>query len=95
VLRYLAIGLGAVVLISILGVWLFRRAGGAEAVRDAKDQTHLAADGSIEPVLSDADWASRRRTSNDPLGATVRRMPRKTTEPLRTMVTRQRLPTRF
>lgn len=52
--RYLASGLVAVVLISLLGVWLFSRAGEAEAIRDAKDQTRIAAEGSIEPVLSDA-----------------------------------------
>jgi two-component system NarL family sensor kinase len=54
VLRYLASGFVAVVLISLLGVWLFRSAGEAEAIRDAKDQTRLAAEGSIEPILSDA-----------------------------------------
>jgi hypothetical protein len=54
VLRYVAIGLGADVLISLLGVWLFRRAGEAEAIRDAKDQTRIAAQGSVEPVLSNA-----------------------------------------
>ena len=41
-------------LISLLGVWLFSRAGEAEAIRDAKDQTRIAAEGSVEPVLSDA-----------------------------------------
>jgi two-component system NarL family sensor kinase len=54
VVWYVASGLVAVVLISLLGVWLFRRAGEAEAIRDAKDQTRIAAEGSIEPVLSDA-----------------------------------------
>jgi two-component system NarL family sensor kinase len=54
VLRYLASAFVAVVLISLLGVWLFRSAGEAEAIRDAKDQTRIAAEGSIEPVLSDA-----------------------------------------
>jgi signal transduction histidine kinase len=51
--RYAAIGLLAVVLISLLGVWLVRRAGEAEAIRDAKDQTRIAALGSVEPALSD------------------------------------------
>jgi two-component system, NarL family, sensor kinase len=51
---YLASGLIAVVLISLLGVWLLRRAGEAEAIRDVKDQTRIAAEGSIEPILSDA-----------------------------------------
>ena len=54
VLRYLASGFVAVVLISLLGVWLFSGAGEAEAIRDAKDQTRIAAEGSIEPILSDA-----------------------------------------
>jgi two-component system, NarL family, sensor kinase len=53
VLRYIASGLVAVVAISVLGVWLFSRAGEAEAIRDAKDQTRLAAEGSVEPVLTD------------------------------------------
>ncbi len=51
--RYAAIGLLAVVLISLLGVWFVRRAGEAEAIRDAKDQTRIAALGSVEPALSD------------------------------------------
>ena len=54
VLRYFVSAFVAVVLISLLGVWLFRGAGEAEAIRDAKDQTRIAAEGSIEPVLSDA-----------------------------------------
>jgi two-component system NarL family sensor kinase len=53
VLRYIASGLVAVVAISVLGVWLFSRAGQAEAIRDAKDQTKIAAEGSVEPVLTD------------------------------------------
>jgi two-component system NarL family sensor kinase len=52
-LRYIASGLVAVVAISVLGVWLFSRAGEAEAIRDAKDQTRIAAEGSVEPVLTD------------------------------------------
>jgi signal transduction histidine kinase len=52
--RYVAIGLVAVALISIVGVWLFRRAGVAEATRDAKDQTRIAAEVSVEPALSNA-----------------------------------------
>lgn len=51
--RYVASGLAAVLVVSLLGVWLFSRAGEAEAIRDAKDQTRIAA-GSIEPFLSDA-----------------------------------------
>ena len=52
-IRYTAIGLGAIVLITLVGVWLFRRAGDAEALRDAKDQTRIAAVGSVEPVITD------------------------------------------
>jgi signal transduction histidine kinase len=54
VIWYVASGLVAVVLVSLLGVWLFRRAGEAEAIRDAKDQTRIAVEGSIEPLVSDA-----------------------------------------
>ena len=53
-LRYLAGALLAVVIVSGVGVWLFRRAGEAEAIRDAKDQAQIAAVGSIEPVVTDA-----------------------------------------
>ena len=53
-MRYVGSGLLAVMLISLLGVWLVRRAGEAEAIRDAKDQTRIAAQGSVEPVLTDA-----------------------------------------
>jgi two-component system, NarL family, sensor kinase len=52
-IRYLAIGLVTIALISVVGVWLFHRAGETEAIRDAKDQTRIAAQGSVEPVLSD------------------------------------------
>lgn len=50
--RYLAIALAAIVLIGLLGVWLARRAGEAEAIRDAKDQTQLFAHGSVEPAIA-------------------------------------------
>ena len=53
VVRYVASALIAVVLISVLAVWLARRAGKAEAIRDAKDQTQIVAQGTIEPELSD------------------------------------------
>ncbi|HSB37923.1 MAG TPA: hypothetical protein VLD13_02450, partial [Gaiellaceae bacterium] len=53
-LRYLAGALLAVVIVSAVGVWLFRRAGEAEAIRDAKDQAQIAAVGSVEPVVTDA-----------------------------------------
>src|SRR3954452_10542313 len=49
--RYVAIGLVAVALISVVGVWLFRREGEAEAMRDAKDQTRHAAEGAVEASL--------------------------------------------
>jgi two-component system, NarL family, sensor kinase len=52
--RYLASGLAAVVLVGLLGVWLARRAGEAEAIRDAKDETRIAALGSVEPVVTDS-----------------------------------------
>ena len=52
-MRYVASALLAVVLVSLLGVWLFRRAGEAEAIRDAKDQTRIAAEGSVEPAVTD------------------------------------------
>ena len=51
--RYLVLGLAAVVLVGLLGAWLARRAGEAEAIRDAKDQVSLAADGSVEPAVRD------------------------------------------
>jgi two-component system NarL family sensor kinase len=53
VVRYIASALVAVILISVLAVWLARRSGQAEAIRDAKDQTSLTAAGTVEPVLSD------------------------------------------
>ena len=53
-LWYVANGLAAVVLVSLLGIWLLRRTGEEEAIRDARDQTRIAAEGSVEPVLSDA-----------------------------------------
>jgi len=52
-IRYVAIGLATIALISVVGVWLFHRAGQNEAIRDAKDQTRIAAQGSVEPTLSD------------------------------------------
>jgi two-component system, NarL family, sensor kinase len=52
--RYLVLGLAAAVLVGLLAAWLARRAGEAEAIRDAKAQVHLAADGSIEPAVTDA-----------------------------------------
>jgi two-component system, NarL family, sensor kinase len=51
--RYVAIGLATIALVSVVGVWLFHRAGRNEAIRDAKDQTRIAAQGSVEPALSD------------------------------------------
>jgi two-component system NarL family sensor kinase len=83
-LRYLLLGLAAVVLVGLLGAWLARRAGEAEAIRDAKDQTRLAAEGSIEPVVTDAlvrgdpkalervDGVVQERVLNDPSIARVK-----------------------
>jgi hypothetical protein len=51
VVRYVVSGLVAVVLISALGVWLFSRAGEAEALRDAKDPD---ANRRGRPAVSDA-----------------------------------------
>ena len=51
--RYVASALVAVVLISLLGVLLFRRLGQDEAIRDAKDQTRASARLAIEPMLHD------------------------------------------
>jgi hypothetical protein len=53
VVRYFASALVAVVLISLLGVVLFRELGEDEAIRDAKDQTRASARWAIEPALSD------------------------------------------
>ena len=85
--RYVAIGLVTIALISIVGVWLFRRAGEAEAIRDAKDQTRIAAE-AVEPVLSDAllrekpnslaavDRVVQERVLSRPDDAIVRRLSR-------------------
>jgi signal transduction histidine kinase len=51
VLWYGAAALAAVLLVSLAGVWLFRRAGEEEAIRDARDQTRIAAEASIEPAV--------------------------------------------
>jgi two-component system NarL family sensor kinase len=50
--RYIASALVAVVLISVLGVVLFRRLGEEEAIRDAKDQTRASAKWAVEPMLT-------------------------------------------
>jgi signal transduction histidine kinase len=52
-MRYLVSALGAVALISLLGVYLFQRSGQAEAIRDAKDQTRASAKWAVEPALTD------------------------------------------
>ncbi len=82
--RYLVLGLAAVVLVGLLGAWLARRAGEAEAIRDAKAQVHLAKDGSIEPALTDAlvrgdpkaldafDRVVKERVLNDPSIARIK-----------------------
>jgi two-component system NarL family sensor kinase len=53
VVRYIASALIAIVLISVLAVFVFRRFGEDEAIRDAKDQTRASAFGIIEPTLVD------------------------------------------
>ena len=53
VVRYLVISVAAVVLISLLGVYLFERSGQAEAIRDAKDQTRASSKWAVEPALTD------------------------------------------
>jgi two-component system, NarL family, sensor kinase len=54
VVRYIASALVAVVLISLIGVLLFRHFGQDEAIRDAKDQTRASAKWAVEPLLTDA-----------------------------------------
>jgi signal transduction histidine kinase len=54
IVRFIAFGLAAVVLISLLGVVLFQRTGEDEALRDAKDLTRTAAREAVEPAVSDA-----------------------------------------
>ena len=53
VVLYLASALIAIVLISVLGVVVFRRFGEDEAIRDAKDQTRASAFWAIDPTLLD------------------------------------------
>ena len=53
VLRYLVISLGAIALVSALGIFLFERSGHAEALRDAKDQTQASSRWAVEPALTD------------------------------------------
>ena len=51
--RYIASALIAIVLISVLAVFVFRRFGEDEAIRDAKDQTRASAFWAIDPALLD------------------------------------------
>jgi two-component system NarL family sensor kinase len=86
VVRYVASALAAVILISVLAVWLARRSGQAEAIRDAKDQTRIAAESSIEPVLGDGllrgnaraiaavDRAVQEHVRVDPEGESIARI---------------------
>jgi two-component system, NarL family, sensor kinase len=86
VVRYVASALVAVILISVLAVWLVRRAGQAEAIRDAKDQTQIAALSSIEPALEDGllrgnataiaavDRAVQEHVLGDPQGGSIARI---------------------
>ena len=52
VVRYVASALVAVVIISLLGVLLFRQFGQDEAIRDAKDQTRASAKWAVEPLVT-------------------------------------------
>ena len=52
-IRYVASALIAVGLISILAVFLFRRSGQQEALRDAKDETRFAVTWAVQPALTD------------------------------------------
>ena len=61
----------------------------------ARQVSPLLSDFAVATIRLPAPPARRRRTSNEPLGARVVRMLRKTVDPLRLIVTRQRLPTRF
>ena len=51
--RFVVSALVAIVMISVLGVLVFRRLGQDEAVRDAKDQTRASAFWAIDPALLD------------------------------------------
>jgi two-component system, NarL family, sensor kinase len=53
VVRYVASAVVAVVIISLLGVLLFRQLGQDEAIRDAKDQTRASAKWAVEPQLTE------------------------------------------
>ena len=53
VVRYVASALVAVVIISLLGVLLFRQFGQDEAIRDAKDQTRASAKWAVEPLVTE------------------------------------------
>jgi hypothetical protein len=61
VARYVASALVAVVLISLLGVLLFREFGQEEAIRDAKDQTRASARWAVEPVITDGVLRGERQ----------------------------------
>ena len=61
IVRYFASALVAVVIISLLGVLLFRRIGHDEAIRDAKDQTQASAKFAIEPMLTDGVLRGERQ----------------------------------
>ncbi len=72
VARYFASALIAIVVISALGVFAFRRIGENEAIHDAKDQTRASAFWAIDPKLIDRVLASDRKALSD-LDRLVRR----------------------
>jgi len=65
VARYFASALIAIVVISVLGVFAFRRIGENEAIHDAKDQTRASAFWAIDPKLIDRVLESDRQALSD------------------------------
>jgi len=65
VARYFASALIAIVVISVLGVFAFRRIGENEAIHDAKDQTRASAFWAIDPKLIDRVLESDRKALSD------------------------------
>ena len=65
VARYFASALIAIVVISALGVFAFRRIGENEAIHDAKDQTRASAFWAIDPKLIDRVLESDRKALAD------------------------------
>src|SRR5215204_3857638 len=65
VARYFASALIAIVVITALGVFAFRRIGENEAIHDAKDQTRASAFWAIDPKLIDRVLESDRKALAD------------------------------